>query len=165
MVDKISKISVNNWNHTASILTHIDSVCSNIHFPPLVKQYCRPQLQRSEHVDDSFLISSLDSSREFQHPQFAKLNDSIDFDAVPHAFENPAKLRRVPRNRVSVANSSKHSSITFASIFKNHSATTLSQVTEVSQADQISNQMSKSSSSKNNIRQFVEQNQRCVRLW
>jgi hypothetical protein len=124
LADKKSKLNMaHKWNHTTSILTNIDSMYSNSNFPTLVKQYYRPQLQsNNHHVEDSFLISSFDATREFQNPQFAKLNESVDLNAVPHVVDSEhTPLKHAHRNKVNVIRNSKHPSITFASIFKNGS--------------------------------------------
>lgn len=108
-------------------MTRIDSICSNIDFPTIIKTYYRPQLQRNPYVEDSFLITSLDNSKDVQ---FNKLNDTIGLKHV-NADQNFKKekdnfdilkekeeLRQL--NRISII-TNKHSSITFASVFRNNS--------------------------------------------
>ena len=117
------KIISNRWNNNTSILTHIDSLCSNIHFPTTVKQYqyYRPQLHHNPNFEDSFLISSMDFCKENIPPQFTKINENLDYNSLPMPIENYQQ-----KNKINIIqDSKKHSSITFASIFRNNSWATL----------------------------------------
>lgn len=102
----------NGWDYSSTIMTRIDSICSNIDFPTIVKTYYRPQLQRNPYVDDSFLITSLDNPKDIQ---FNKLSETIDMKAVDANNDTSERI-----NKINIIKN-KHSSITFASVFKNQS--------------------------------------------
>lgn len=96
----------NGWGYSSTIFTRIDSICSNVDFPTIVKSYYRPQLQRNPFVDDSFLITSTDD----KDPKFNKLNESINMQ--------PIESKSTGLNTINIiCNKNRHSSITFASIF------------------------------------------------
>ena len=106
--NKKSKVTImgTGLGYSSTIFTRIDSISSNIDFPTIVKSYYRPQLQRNPFVDDSFLIASMDD----KDPKFNKLNESI--------ILQPIECKAGGINTVNIiCNKSRHSSITFASIF------------------------------------------------
>lgn len=134
------------WSHTNSILTHLDSLCSNMtSFPRSQHYYYRPQLQRTHCVDDSFLISSCSSADESgvlesraTMARFKPIHDptGLDLHVDNERYESTIlALSRV--NRVNVIKNNKHSSITFASIFKNTSAATLAANQNISVCEKV----------------------------
>jgi hypothetical protein len=117
--DRKSKLNMTHkWNHTLS------ATMNPVHFPPLVKQYYRPQLyQNGSHVEDSFLVSSFDATRVYQNPQFARLNDSIEYNSMPNVAEDTERTPIKSRSRTKVNPGGNN--MTFAALFKNNSTFTL----------------------------------------
>lgn len=128
--ESINHHGSHNTIHNSSILTHLDSLSSNLNYPTIVKQYYRPQLQRSKNInhnynEDSFLIDSSDALR----PQFQRVYIENSAESIMYDNDNTNKRysKRNNNSRISIVQSShnRHSSITFASIFKQSSTSDL----------------------------------------
>lgn len=219
-VPKLSKVTImgnRRLGYSSTIMTRIDSICSNIEFPTIVKNYYHPQ-EYSSFANDSFILSkqasvainqtntifnsindnnyiasNLDDNEKFNHSKFIDYNNklenqdtyenkinnnnknlsSVQFCLSPvknndknatNAYKQPIRpanrihsiennnncnlnrnfskfdnnkcninnnnntinsnnndsiLNRVNSNNINVIKNSRHSSITFASIFKN----------------------------------------------